>query len=245
MRPPDLLVLLMFCIGPLLLLSAFATADDGKPRNELINEERLLTRLESPVAESNAAVAAVSAASGMVPTDEDEDEEGETNDESYLLGEEDDPPLATIAGGNVGGGGVGGGVSGGGGGGAAAGGGGTGDTELISETGGHLPVFLMEPLDAYVVKNKPATLHCKAAHALQLYFRCNGHHAKESHQTAFNDPHTGTRIVDCELNVTRDHIEEYFGKDKFKCECIAWTGSGSIKSQPASVDVACVYPRST
>lgn len=90
-------------------------------------------------------------------------------------------------------------------------------------------------------KNKPATLRCKAAHALQLYFRCNGHRAEESHQTDFVDPHTGTRIVDCELNITRDHIEEYFGKDKFKCECIAWSGSGSIKSQPAHVDVACVY----
>lgn len=90
-----------------------------------------------------------------------------------------------------------------------------------------------------MVKNKPATLHCKAAHALQIYFRCNDARAEDSQQQDFVDPHTGTRIVDCELNVTRDHIEEYFGRDKFKCECIAWSGSGQIKSQPATVDVAC------
>lgn len=115
------------------------------------------------------------------------------------------------------------------------------DTELISEAGGHLPVFLTEPVDSFVVKNKPATLHCKAAHALQIYFRCNDARAEDSQQQDFVDPHTGTRIVDCELNVTRDHIEEYFGRDKFKCECIAWSGSGQIKSQPATVDVACKY----
>ncbi|XP_008558057.1 netrin receptor UNC5B-a isoform X2 [Microplitis demolitor] len=265
MRRDSFLVLLMFCIGPLLLLLhaglVFATTLDH----------------DVNVAESNAALglgavgrggigAAAMTASGMMPDEdsedqdnedvdeEDEEEEGEeegerdtgTNDDSYLLGEdEDDPPLATIAGGgssissnsNPNGNTNSNGNSNGGGGGTGNSGS-IGDTELISETGGHLPVFLMEPLDAFVVKNKPATLRCKAAHALQLYFRCNGHRAEESHQTDFVDPHTGTRIVDSELNITRDHIEEYFGKDKFKCECIAWAGSGSIKSQPAVVDVA-------
>jgi len=31
-----------------------------------------------------------------------------------------------------------------------------------------LPVFLEEPIDTYVVKNKPATLICRAAHALNV-----------------------------------------------------------------------------
>ncbi|XP_044581928.1 netrin receptor UNC5C isoform X2 [Cotesia glomerata] len=276
MRRDSFFVVLMFCIGPLVLLNAalvFATTLDH------VN-----------VAESNAAVGGVGAgrgvvaamtASGMMPDedsedqdneDEEEDEEeedederdrdslGGTNDDSYLLGEDEDSPLATITGGggisnpniNINGNsngnanGIGNvnvntnanGNANSGAGTGNAGNSAAADTELISETGGHLPVFLMEPLDAFVVKNKPATLRCKAAHALQLYFRCNGHRAEDSHQTDFVDPHTGTRIVDSELNVTRDHIEEYFGKDKFKCECVAWAGSGSIKSQPAVVDVA-------
>ncbi|XP_076544789.1 netrin receptor UNC5C isoform X4 [Osmia lignaria lignaria] len=141
-------------------------------------------------------------------TSGEEGDDAAEDEDSYL--EEDDVPSATIA----------------------------TDTELISEGGPHLPVFLTEPVDSFVVKNKPATLHCKAAHALQIYFRCNDARAEESQQQDFVDPQTGTRIVDCELNVTRDHIEEYFGRDKFKCECVAWSGSGQIKSQPATVDVA-------
>ncbi|XP_012542351.1 netrin receptor UNC5C isoform X1 [Monomorium pharaonis] len=142
-------------------------------------------------------------------TSGEEGEDAAEEEDAYLL-EDDDVPSATIA----------------------------SDTELISEGGGHLPVFLMEPVNSFVVKNKPALLRCKAAHALQIYFRCNNVRAEDSQQQDFVDPHTGTRIVDCELNVTRDHIEEYFGKDKFKCECIAWSGSGQIKSQPATIDVA-------
>ncbi|XP_011504193.1 PREDICTED: netrin receptor UNC5C [Ceratosolen solmsi marchali] len=109
------------------------------------------------------------------------------------------------------------------------------DPEL---SGGNLPVFLAEPVSSYVVKKTPATLHCKAAHALQVYFRCNGQRIKDHFQQDFVDPHTGTRIIESELNITRNQIEEYFSKDKFKCECIAWSGSGQINSQSATIDVA-------
>ncbi|XP_046752701.1 netrin receptor UNC5C-like isoform X1 [Diprion similis] len=110
------------------------------------------------------------------------------------------------------------------------------DTELIP--GASLPVFLIEPLDSYVVKGKPATLRCQAANALQVYFRCNGVRIDGFQHQGFVDPHTGTRIVEAELNVTRNQVEEYFGKEKFKCECVAWSGPGEIKSQSATVDVA-------
>ncbi|XP_063981809.1 netrin receptor UNC5C isoform X2 [Diachasmimorpha longicaudata] len=141
-----------------------------------------------------------------------DDEHSDSNDDdTYLLGEEEDTPRM--------------------------GNGSGGDADLISG-GGHLPVFLMEPLDGFVIKNKPASLRCKAAHALQIYFRCNGQRIEDSYQTDFVDPHTGTRIVDAEVNITRDSIEEYFGNDKYRCECIAWAGTGSITSQPAVIDVA-------
>ena len=104
-------------------------------------------------------------------------------------------------------------------------------------------MFLLEPVSGFVVKNKPTTLQCRASNALQVYFSCNGERldSKEHSSLEFVDPHTGTRVVEAELNVTRDHIEEYFGRDKFRCECVAWSSGGQIHSQPAFVDVACEY----
>ncbi|XP_020279766.1 netrin receptor UNC5C-like [Pseudomyrmex gracilis] len=110
------------------------------------------------------------------------------------------------------------------------------DTDLIA--GGSLPIFLVEPVDTFVVKGKPATLHCRAAHALQVYFLCNGDRAGRSQQQDFVDPRTGTRVVEVELNVTRNEVDEYFGKERFKCECVAWSGPGQIRGQPATVEVA-------
>lgn len=112
------------------------------------------------------------------------------------------------------------------------------DDSLLSNTDS-LPMFLMEPSDAYVIKNRPATLHCRAANTLQMYFRCNGAKNINTSQSEFVNPQTGVRIIEAETNITRNMVEEFFGKDKFKCECIAWSGRGQIKSQSAVVEVSC------
>ncbi|XP_050302029.1 netrin receptor UNC5B isoform X2 [Anthonomus grandis grandis] len=101
-----------------------------------------------------------------------------------------------------------------------------------------LPIFLAEPQNSFVVKNRAATLQCRAAHSLKIYFKCNGARKVDTQDFQIVDPHTGVRIMEAEANVTRDMVEEFFGKEKFKCECYAWNGKGSIKSQSATVEVA-------
>ncbi|XP_022199334.2 netrin receptor unc-5 [Nilaparvata lugens] len=101
-----------------------------------------------------------------------------------------------------------------------------------------LPVFLEEPVDTYIIKNKPALLTCRAAHALQLYFKCQGKRLDGVH-LEFVDPQTGVRNVETSVNVTRDAVEEFFGK--FRCECVAWTSRGQVTSQPNTIVVACEY----
>lgn len=114
----------------------------------------------------------------------------------------------------------------------------SGDHLLQSSTD-DLPMFLLEPQHAFVVRNKPATLRCRAANALQVYFKCNEVRSVASTQFEFVDPQSGVRIVEAECNVTRDQLDEYFGEDRFKCTCYAWSSRGDIRSQPAVVELAC------
>jgi leucine-rich repeat transmembrane protein FLRT len=103
------------------------------------------------------------------------------------------------------------------------------------------PLFLEEHEDAYVVKSKAGTLSCRAAHALQLYFICNGEEVRAKHHSAheFVDPMTGIRQLEVKVDISRNDVEEYFGLDGYCCECIAWSSFGQVKSRRAKVIVAC------
>ncbi|KAJ2946833.1 hypothetical protein O0L34_g16161 [Tuta absoluta] len=112
------------------------------------------------------------------------------------------------------------------------------------ETIDGLPMFQMEPQNAYVLKTKPATLLCRAANALQVYFKCNDIRIDKTTQFEHVDPHSGVRVVEVELNVTRDEVNEYFG-GKFGCECYAWNSKGRIRSQAVFVEVAYIKKQFT
>uniref|UniRef100_W8AYM5 Netrin receptor UNC5 n=2 Tax=Ceratitis capitata TaxID=7213 RepID=W8AYM5_CERCA len=110
-----------------------------------------------------------------------------------------------------------------------------------AESGNALPIFLTEPENVYVVKNRPAVLKCKAAHALQLNFKCSGSsQPPPSTHDKHVDPHTGVHVEEVTATIHRDLVDEYFGKGPFKCECHAWSSRGVAKSQSATISIAYV-----
>lgn len=102
------------------------------------------------------------------------------------------------------------------------------------------PIILEGPQDAYVIKNKPATLVCKAAHALKVYFKCNGGAPgpEAEKETSFVDPMTGVRVVEVQLQVERVVVEEYFDSEGYGCQCIAWSSRGETTSKSAKITIA-------
>jgi len=109
-----------------------------------------------------------------------------------------------------------------------------------AEASNTLPIFLSEPESVFVVKNRPAVLKCKASHALQLHFKCSGSsQPPPSTHDKHVDPHTGVHMEEVTATIHRDLVDEYFGKGPFKCECQAWSSRGVVKSQAATVHIAC------
>ncbi|CAK1604592.1 unnamed protein product [Parnassius mnemosyne] len=105
------------------------------------------------------------------------------------------------------------------------------------ETIDGLPIFLLEPKNAYVLRSKPATLLCRAANALQVYFKCNDVRVDKTVQLEHVDPQNGVRVVEAELNVTKNELDEYFG-GRYSCECYAWNSRGRIRSQANYIEFA-------
>ncbi|XP_037083856.1 netrin receptor UNC5C-like, partial [Pollicipes pollicipes] len=100
------------------------------------------------------------------------------------------------------------------------------------------PVFLEVPAPAYVMRNKPATLTCRSAHALHLYFRCNGELVsdREHSRADYVDPQTAIRQLEVKLDVDRRSVEEYFGD--YHCVCTAWSSRGEKTSPRVKVTLA-------
>jgi len=100
------------------------------------------------------------------------------------------------------------------------------------------PVFLELPQPAFVVRGRPATLTCRAVHALHLYFRCNGELVsdREHSRADYVDPQTAIRQLEVKLNVDKRGVEEYFGD--YECVCVAYSNKGEKRSPPVKITSA-------
>ena len=103
-----------------------------------------------------------------------------------------------------------------------------------------LPVFLEEPADAFATRARAALLRCRAAHALEADFECNGDIVSEGdgfNSSELVDPETSSRYVEATLRVTKDHVQDVLGE--FECRCRAKSSRGDALSRTAVVRRAC------
>ena len=101
-----------------------------------------------------------------------------------------------------------------------------------------LPVFLIEPTDAFAAKGRPAVLKCRAAHAISVRFECNDEvldsaSSAEGAMSANGD----LKFLEATVEIKRGQVFDILGH--FSCKCVARSERGEVESEEALVQTAC------
>ena len=102
-----------------------------------------------------------------------------------------------------------------------------------------LPVFLIEPTDAFAAKGRPAVLKCRAAHAIRLRFECNDEAVLDSTsitEGAMTD-NADLKFLEATVEIKRGQVFDILGH--FSCKCVAESERGEVESEEALVQTAC------
>jgi len=113
-------------------------------------------------------------------------------------------------------------------------------TKMYEDSAPSLPEFLLEPQDAYVIKNVPAKLTCAVRSATEAHFKCNGEwlsRASATYEEHSNET-TGEKYIQVTVEITRNTLETFFASFSYWCQCVAWSSAGQLKSRKAVVKLA-------
>lgn len=110
-----------------------------------------------------------------------------------------------------------------------------------------MPEFRLEPKDYYyVLKHKSVVISCHAKRSTVIIFKCSGQFIpmRSTSRVEVPDVDTNEKYLITSIEVTREEVEEYFGKDDYSCHCTAWNGNSgtpgakSVKSKKGIIKLA-------
>lgn len=99
-----------------------------------------------------------------------------------------------------------------------------------------LPVFLLAPSSTFTSRDKPATLRCRAAHALQVSFWCDGEAMAAATEEEGVEEASGSSYREVSIQVRKGQVLDTL--EEYSCTCRANSSRGEVESPPALVALA-------
>ncbi|VDK44337.1 unnamed protein product [Anisakis simplex] len=106
-------------------------------------------------------------------------------------------------------------------------------------------VLIESPVSTYIVRSKPAELHCRALNARQIRFKCNGRWLEDSRvlKSQGKDPSTQLPYLRGTVEISRQEVDANIQLGDYTCQCYASGDSDSqaVRSDSARIRIACKF----